>query len=185
MYQTAAAIKMTRMISHHQSAMPPASAAGGGVAGVTGAAGSVVVGAMAEEAASLNAAQAALRDIVNADLGDGAKREALYRCAAHRGGYPGEDLGAEQTGKPAVGNHQPKRPVGGVEQASRYRDALFLLGVEQRPIRLLLDHQRELPSQLHASCKLVFMPCAPTGLSMWAASPRRKQRRSRNRDALR
>ena len=73
----------------------------------------------------------------------------LYPLAAHRKRRdPGEDLGAEQAGKPAVGDDQPERPVGRVQQPSRDRDALFLVGIEQRRAGLTLDDERELPGQV-------------------------------------
>ena len=62
-----------------------------------------------------------------------------------------------------------------------------------RPRRCRAGRRRRRPAttsasfhaRLYASCRPVFMPCAPTGLWMCAASPSRKQRRSRNRSARR
>ena len=48
----------------------------------------------------------------------------------------------------AVGNHQPEAAVGRLQQALRDRQALVLVGVEQRVAGLALDHQRELPRQV-------------------------------------
>ena len=47
-------------------------------------------------------------------------------------------LRAQQAGKPAVGHDQPERPVGRVQQPLRDRNALLLVGVEQRRVCLPL-----------------------------------------------
>ena len=50
---------------------------------------------------------------MDAGLGNDAKREPLYRLAAHRkSSDPGEYLCAEQAGEQVVGHYQPERPIG-------------------------------------------------------------------------
>lgn len=54
-----------------------------------------------------------------------------------------------------------------------------LVAVEQPWRSPSVDHECELPGEVEASCRPVFMPCPPIGLWMCAASPSRKQRPSR------
>ena len=87
--------------------------------------------------------------IVNAGLGDDAKRDRLDASERHcERGDPRQHLRAQQPGEPAIGNDQPECPVGRVQQPLRDRQALLLVGVEQRRVRLALDDERELPSQV-------------------------------------
>ena len=86
---------------------------------------------------------------MDAGLGNDAKREPLYRLAAHRKcSDPGEYLCAEQAGERVVGHYQPERPIGRVQQLLRDRDALFLVRIEQRHACSTIDDQREVPSQI-------------------------------------
>ena len=87
--------------------------------------------------------------VVDADLGDDAKGDPLQPSAAQREGRdPGEHLRAEQAGEAAVGDDQPERPVGGVQQAARDRDALVRVGIEQGRRGPALDDERQLPGQV-------------------------------------
>src|SRR6185295_2870805 len=61
---------------------------------------------------------------------------------------PRKYLGAKQTGDPAVGHNQSKCPVRGVQEAPRYRHALFLVRIEQRHVGSTLDHKCEFPSEV-------------------------------------
>ena len=83
-----------------------------------------------------------------------------------------------------VGDEQRERAVGRAEQPLRDRDALAA-----RRCRAALASASPVTTsasfhaRLYASCRPVFIPCAPAGLWMCAASPSRKQRRSRKRSA--
>ena len=87
--------------------------------------------------------------VVNACLGDDAKRDLLDRLHPHRKRCdPRKYLGAKQTGKPAVGHNQSKCPVRGVQEPLRNRHALFLVRIEQRRVGSTLDDEREFPSEV-------------------------------------
>ena len=50
---------------------------------------------------------------------------------------------------PALSRHDREAAIGGLDQPSRERDALGLVGVEDRGAGLALEHGRELPREIH------------------------------------
>ena len=125
--------------------------------------------------------------VADAGLGDGAKREPLYaaRSPSQRPrSWPGPACG---TVPPANCRRRSAKTPDRSCSAAAARPGCA------RPRRSRADAASARPdttsasfhARLYASCRPVFMPCAPTGLWMCAASPSRKQRRSRKRAARR
>src|SRR3989454_5416769 len=87
--------------------------------------------------------------VANTDLRDGPKCESLNTLHAHSKGHDlRQDPSTELPRQPPVGDHERKGPVGRTQQPLGNREALVLVGVEQRLTRTSRHDERELPRQV-------------------------------------
>ncbi len=80
---------------------------------------------------------------------DGAEGKPSHPLELHRARCDGgENAGAEQAAEPSIGDDELEGTIGGFKKPLRHRDALRLVGVEQRRVGAALHHQRELPGEV-------------------------------------
>ena len=130
--------------------------------------------------------------IVNRGLRYRAKREPLHAAEAHRQRCDArDDLGAQQPGDPAVRDHQPER----LDRSWRAGAARPECAPPRRnratPTSALpVATRASFQPRLYASCRPVFIPCAPTGtvdmrgVAQQEAATIAKARRGPVRDAI-